>query len=45
MYTEIDQNDMTYFITYHLKQWKSIPSLKEYIGRKQKRSHTSCKVY
>ncbi|AWG20862.1 cell filamentation protein Fic [Flavobacterium faecale] len=37
IYTEIDQNDMTYFITYHLKTMeKAFISLKEYIGRKQK---------
>ncbi|MFV5701387.1 Fic family protein [Flavobacterium sp. XS2P12] len=37
LYTEIDQNDMTYFITYHLKTMeKAFIGLKEYIGRKQK---------
>lgn len=37
IYTEIDQNDVTYFITYHLKTMeKAFISLKEYIGRKQK---------
>lgn len=37
LYTEIDQNDMTYFIIYHLKTTeKAFIRLKEYIGRKQK---------
>lgn len=37
LYTEIDQNDTTYFITYHLKTMeKAFLNLKDYIGRKQK---------
>ena len=37
LYTENDQNDVTYFITYHLKTMeKAFIGLKEYIGRKQK---------
>jgi Fic family protein len=37
LYTESDQNDMTYFITYHLKTMENaFIGLKDYIGRKQK---------
>ncbi len=37
LYTENDQNDITYFITYHLKTMeKAFIGLKDYIGRKQK---------
>lgn len=37
LYTENDQNDVTYFITYHLKTMeKAFIGLKDYIGRKQK---------
>jgi Fic family protein len=36
LYSEIDQNDLTYFITYHIKTMeKAFTALKEYIGRKQ----------
>ena len=36
LYSEIDQNDLTYFITYHIKTMeKAFIALKEYIGRKQ----------
>ena len=37
LYTESDQNDLTYFFTYHIKTMdKAFFALKEYIGRKQK---------
>lgn len=37
LYTECDQNDLGYFITYHIKTMeKAYASLKEYIDRKQK---------
>lgn len=37
LYTEIDENDLSYFITYHVKTMeKSFDALKEYINRKQK---------
>lgn len=37
LYTEIDVNDLTYFMTYHLKVMdKSFEALKEYIQLKQK---------
>lgn len=37
LYTEIDGNDLTYFITYHIKTMeKAFDALKEYIERKQK---------
>lgn len=37
LYSEIDQNDLTYFITYHIKTMeKAFIALKEYISRKQK---------
>ena len=37
LYTEADENDLSYFITYHVKTMeKSYEALKEYIGRKQK---------
>ncbi|MES2480098.1 MAG: Fic family protein [Bacteroidota bacterium] len=37
LYTEIDDNDLTYFITYHIKTMeKAFEALKEYIGIKQK---------
>ncbi len=37
LYTEIDENDMTYFITYHIRVMeKALVALKEYINRKQK---------
>lgn len=37
IYTEIDENDLTYFITYHVKTMeKAFEALKEYINRKQK---------
>lgn len=37
LYTEIDENDLTYFITYHIKTMeKAFIALKEYIDRKQK---------
>lgn len=37
LYTETDQNDLSYIITYHLKTMeKAISALKEYINRKQK---------
>ncbi len=36
LYSEIDQNDLTYFVTYHIKTMeKAFTALKEYIGRKQ----------
>lgn len=36
LYTENDENDLTYFITYHLKTMeKAFDALKEYIRRKQ----------
>nr|WP_322623379.1 Fic family protein [uncultured Flavobacterium sp.] len=36
LYTEIDENDLGYFITYHVKTMeKAYASLKEYISRKQ----------
>lgn len=37
LYTEYDDNDMGYFITYHVKTMvKAFEALKAYIGRKQK---------
>lgn len=37
LYTEIDQNDLSYFITYHIKTMeKAFSALKEYINHKQK---------
>lgn len=37
LYTEADENDLGYFITYHLRTMeKAYDALKEYIGRKQK---------
>jgi Fic family protein len=37
LYTEIDGNDLGYFITYHIKTMeKAFAALKEYINRKQK---------
>jgi Fic family protein len=37
LHTEIDDNDLTYFITYHVKTMeKAFEALKEYIGIKQK---------
>lgn len=37
IYSEIDNNDLTYFATYHIKTMdKAFMALKEYIGRKQK---------
>lgn len=37
LYTENDDNDLGYFITYHVKTMvKAFEALKEYIGRKQK---------
>ena len=37
LYTEIDENDLTYFLTYHLKSMeKAFEALKAYISRKQK---------
>lgn len=37
LYTEIDDNDLTYFISYHIKTMeKAFEALKEYISRKQK---------
>ncbi len=37
MYSEMDDNDLSYFVTYHIKTMdKAFAALKEYIGRKQK---------
>jgi len=37
LYSEIDENDISYFITYHIKTMeKAYEALKEYINRKQK---------
>jgi Fic family protein len=37
LYTELDDNDLSYFITYHIKTMeKAYEALKEYINRKQK---------
>ncbi|WP_026904994.1 Fic family protein [Pedobacter glucosidilyticus] len=37
LYSEIDENDLTYFITYHIRTMeKAFDALKEYINRKQK---------
>ncbi len=37
LYTEIDENDLTYFISYHIKTMeKAFVALKDYINRKQK---------
>lgn len=37
LYTETDENDLSYFITYHFKTMeKAYEALKEYIGKKQK---------
>ena len=36
LYTEVDDNDLSYFITYHIKTMeKAFEALKEYIGHKQ----------
>ncbi len=36
LYTEIDENDLSYFITYHIKTMeKAYEALKQYINRKQ----------
>ncbi|MFZ4726965.1 MAG: Fic family protein [Paludibacter sp.] len=44
LYSEIDDNDLSYFITYHVKTMdKSYEALKEYIGRKQKEVHQAAK--
>lgn len=37
LYSEIDENDLTYFISYHIRTMeKAFHALKEYISRKQK---------
>lgn len=37
LYTEVDENDLSYFITYHIKTMeKAFDALKTYINRKQK---------
>ncbi len=37
LYTELDDNDMSYFITYHIKTMeKAYEALKQYINKKQK---------
>lgn len=37
LYSELDENDLSYFITYHIKTMeKAFDALKEYINRKQK---------
>ncbi|HXH99375.1 MAG TPA: Fic family protein [Sphingobacteriaceae bacterium] len=37
LYTEVDENDLSYFITYHIKTMeKALDALKIYINRKQK---------
>jgi Fic family protein len=37
LYSEIDENDLSYFITYHIKTMeKAFEALNEYLGRKQK---------
>jgi len=37
LYSELDENDLTYFITYHIKTMeKAFEALKEYINRKQR---------
>lgn len=37
LYTEVDENDLSYFITYHIKTMeKAFDALKVYINRKQK---------
>lgn len=37
LYSEIDENDLTYFISYHMRTMeKAFDALKEYINRKQK---------
>ena len=37
LYTETDQNDLTYFLTYHIKTMeKAFAALKDYINHKQK---------
>lgn len=37
LYSEIDENDLSYFITYHIKTMeKAFHALKDYINRKQK---------
>ena len=37
LYTENDENDLTYFITYHIKAMeKAFQALKDYIGKKQR---------
>lgn len=37
LYTEVDENDLSYFITYHIKTMeKAFEALKEYISKKQR---------
>ena len=44
LYTEIDDNDLNYFITYHIKTMeKAFIALKEYINKKQKEVVQSAK--
>ena len=44
LYTEIDDNDLNYFITYHIKTMeKAFVALKEYINKKQKEVVQSAK--
>lgn len=44
LYTEIDNNDLNYFITYHIKTMeKAFVALKEYINKKQKEVVQSAK--
>lgn len=44
LYTEIDENDLNYFITYHIKTMeKAFVALKEYINKKQKEVVQSAK--
>lgn len=44
LYSEIDDNDLSYFITYHLKTIdKAFKALKEYVDRKQKEAFQAAK--
>jgi len=44
LYTENDENDLTYFVTYHIKTMeKAFEALKDYITRKQKEVIQSAK--
>ncbi|WGU69890.1 Fic family protein [Capnocytophaga canimorsus] len=46
LYTEIDNNDLSYFITYHIKAMeKSFEELKQYIAKKTETSEAICPIF